>query len=276
MLAHFYKEDKFVPMCYIQPKLDGLRALFQNGNFVSRTNKIWEPQILAHIRDELRDVPEGLILDCELYAHGLKLQEINSRVNVRGKRVHPDIKDIQLHVFDTVAKTPFFDRYTSVMKYIAGKHYVRHVPTHLVQCTEQADQLYNYYRNQGYEGIMYRHPTDGYSLPWECSRKDNRCWSLMKRKGGFDLSDCQIISVEEGEGKYFNTAGFLWIRHDEVPRPFKVGSGISDLERDILWNNRDKLDGCTVDIRFDEYSSDDIPQRLRIELLHLSDELNNI
>lgn len=274
MLAHFYKPEKFTPFCWVQPKLDGIRALYQNGKFVSRTGKVWGGEILKHISDELKQcIPKGMVLDGELYCHGMQLQDINKRVAVKRGKPHPDILSIKYHVFDVVDSKPWIER-AGLFKfqYPAMLNTVL-VPTNIAPTIKDGDVLYNYYRQLGYEGIMYRHHNDGYSMPWECSRKDNRSWSLMKRKGGFDLSNCEIHEVIQGEGKYSNSAGYLIISHPDVPSRFRVGSGLSDMERDLLYQNRDKIQGCTVDIRFDEYSKDHIPLRLRVSLLHLNAEL---
>ena len=63
---------------YIQPKLDGMRCLAHikaNGQvtLVSRDGKVI--QNMDHIIRELSTIKQDIILDGELYAHGLSFQE---------------------------------------------------------------------------------------------------------------------------------------------------------------------------------------------------------
>jgi len=61
--------------CYVQPKLNGVRALYQRGQdtfwtFQSRDEKTWKTEVLAHIGNELCSLELGsVILDGELYVH---------------------------------------------------------------------------------------------------------------------------------------------------------------------------------------------------------------
>ncbi len=280
MLAFPYCYDRFDSQgMAIQPKLDGVRAMYQNGNFVSRDGKVWMKGILPHLEEELAsyNIPPNAITDGELYLHGLKLQEINARVTVNRTQRHKDVERIEYHIFDLVSPQPFLSRYVTLHTDWIGKHTqkIQKVPTHVVTTPEQADILYNEYRAKGFEGIMYRDLENGYSLPWFCSRKDNRSWSLMKRKGGFDVSGCKIIGIFHGTGKFSQTMGYVKVTHPEIKHPFDVGSGFSDFERDLLWRNRVELEEASLDVKFDEYSKDGSPLRLRATSLHLPTDLAN-
>ena len=72
MLAHDYnkrgKSAKFP--CFVQPKLDGVRAVGSNGLF-SRARKPF-----AHLTHIVNELPSGIILDGELYTNKLTFQEI--------------------------------------------------------------------------------------------------------------------------------------------------------------------------------------------------------
>ena len=72
MLAKDYKKElkKVTYPCYVQPKLDGMRALAVEEKLISRTGKLIDT--LGHIK---LDQFEDLILDGELYAHGFSFQE---------------------------------------------------------------------------------------------------------------------------------------------------------------------------------------------------------
>lgn len=280
MLAFVADEDHFEPLSYIQPKLDGLRALYQNGQFVSRDGKTWESNILSHIRNELvATIPPDLVLDGELYAHGLYLQEINARAGVKRTIPHVDEKSIHYHVFDIIADETFYTRYIQKTKSYPFQNlqYVRLVPTHIVSTWDQSTSLFAAYKAKGYEGIMYRTPHDSYALPHNCRRKDNRSWSLQKRKGTLDLI-ATIVDVCPGstDSKYAECMGELLLRHPDVHIPFKVGSGFSDAERKFYWEHRELLIGSTCHIEFDEYSKNGVPLRLRSKAVFPNTELANL
>jgi hypothetical protein len=66
------KHDIHFP-CYVQPKLNGVRCIYQGGKFISRKGK--EYTTLNHLVKELEAI--GIpIPDGEIYIHGATFQEI--------------------------------------------------------------------------------------------------------------------------------------------------------------------------------------------------------
>ena len=55
MLAHKLQDhqSKLPEKVYIQPKLNGVRALYAAGTFQSRDEILWKQPVLQHLRDEL-------------------------------------------------------------------------------------------------------------------------------------------------------------------------------------------------------------------------------
>nr|HPQ79804.1 hypothetical protein [Candidatus Dojkabacteria bacterium] len=76
MLAKDYKNEshKVVFPCYVQPKLDGMRALGgKDRDIISRKGKVIDT--MEHIQEDLNDLICVDLLDGELYAHGISFQE---------------------------------------------------------------------------------------------------------------------------------------------------------------------------------------------------------
>src|SRR5262249_36888189 len=91
--------------CYVQPKLNGVRALYQAGVFQSRDEKLWQPEVVKHLTDELGQFSQYLgnvCLDGEFYCHGMRLQEINGAIAVNRKEPCKVTPQICFHVFDVV------------------------------------------------------------------------------------------------------------------------------------------------------------------------------
>ena len=76
-----YEPHRVTYPCYVQPKLNGIRALYQNGNFQSRDQLPFPPGLLNHLSSPLQSAFDpSVILDGELYVHGWPLQRINAAV----------------------------------------------------------------------------------------------------------------------------------------------------------------------------------------------------
>ena len=86
-------EEKLVKLpCMVQPKLDGIRCLVYKKEsivFQSRQNKLFEP--FQHLLPELESIFEKhptLVLDGELYCHGLGFESVLERRSVNRKGRH--------------------------------------------------------------------------------------------------------------------------------------------------------------------------------------------
>ena len=129
MLAKDYKKEfkKVKFPCYVQPKLDGQRALGSKFTpMISRKGKVIET--MAHIQKDLNTLAStpGIYIDGELYAHGLSFQE-NMRVikKYRGE----DTEKVKFHVYDMVLDKPFIERYEMLTALVTPFENVELVPT---------------------------------------------------------------------------------------------------------------------------------------------------
>lgn len=242
MLAKTYEPRYWIPGgMFVQPKLNGIRAMYKNGVFMSRDGLAWSKDCLSHIRAALASLPSDIILDGELYVHGLSLQQINSRIAVNRTTPHDLEHTVSYNVFDQVSDMGFGIRHAELN--LLWREHVPDpsallVPTHFIHHPHHADPLFVHYKERGYEGIMYRHPLSPYSLPDICGNKENRSTYLLKRKTWQDL-DADIIEVVSGNGRLSTTCGSLSLVHNGAY--FSAGSGLTDLQRDELWRRKDDI-----------------------------------
>lgn len=294
LLAHIYEPHRVTFPCFVQPKLNGIRALYQNGSFQSRDQLPFPTGLLQHLVDPLRQVfDERIILDGELYVHGWPLQRINAAVTPVRLQPTKDTLEVEYHVFDVVDFIkPFNERMywlDSILPpngYIVGIKQVLSIGLTCANNQQQADVNYALFVEQGYEGMMYRLGDCPYTMPKQkyditvshlsgrafrqgnrtefLSDKNNRCWHLLKRKDWQD-DEFKCVNVIEGEGKYKNMLGAVecvtssYHGHGGQPPTFNVGSGFTDAEREKYWDHPELVIGKLVKVKYLVLSTDGIP-----------------
>lgn len=192
MLAQDFHEHghKIEWPCFGSCKLDGLRCLMIREEdriiFRSRGNKEY---FVPHIDAELRAImPVGAKWDGELYIHGLFLEEITSAV----KKPNENTPNLEFYIFDVVTDEPYFQR-SLQLKELAEvcdtTEHIRVVKDHLLHTQEQAKELHDHYKRQGYEGLMIRARFGLY----ESGKRSN---ALQKYKEFVD-EEFEVVAVEE-------------------------------------------------------------------------------
>jgi len=260
----------YVPGMIVQPKLNGIRMMYCNGVCWSRDQIVWFDHRLAHIKAALSSVRD-VILDGELYVHGMPLQQINSRASVNSPKIHKDEGSLEYHVFDYVSREPTLQRINSLVKFLPVSQSVKFVLSTMTFSLEQADILYKTMLADKHEGMMYRHPQSPYAIVGEHKRKDNRVAWLLKRKEWLDL-DAVIVGLSDGEGKHSDTLSTLRVKwRDKV---FEISSGLTDLERSELWQYGRRLVGCAVKIEYRELTGNGIPFHGRIVCVEIPKDLS--
>lgn len=282
LLAHVYEPKRVTYPCYVQPKLNGIRALFQGGFFQSRDEVPFTPGLLDHLAKPLLKIfgPE-IILDGELYVHGWPLQRINAAVTPVRQEPTEDTKLVEYHIFDVVDfKIEFIRRFdwqrlswqAQMMSPNTGP--IKFVQTSQVCGEGEANSLYVHWVSLGYEGMMYRLGDCPYTVPkqmagiYQCqwknipaprgyySDQDNRVWHLLKRK---DWQDAEFLCIgtTEGEGKYQGMIGALTCYVNLIEKiTFTVSGGLTDLQRQ---QPPEDFIGKTIKTKYLCLSSDGIP-----------------
>ena len=263
MLARTYGPKYASWPAFVQPKLNGIRALSQKGNWQSRDEIFWQKNLLAHLANEMEPLwSTGLIFDGELYVHGWPLQRINSAVAVKRKEPTPDTLHVQYHIFDIIdPKRLFSDRWFEVYHGILAGEFnkVQAVPTGHCTDTQMFDHYFWKYTEIGYEGIMLR-PDGPYEFGEHFSQSvqhmtERRSRFLWKHKQWED-DEFLCVGYTQGEGKADIGIGALVFRTLN-DREFSVGTGFSDEDR-ILFHRHTPL-GQKCKIRYLNLSSTGIP-----------------
>lgn len=246
----------------VQPKLNGLRCLYNKGIFQSRDEKVWHPGKVAHVIDALATIPDNWVLDGEWYCHGLSLQQINSAMSVNSQLTTEITPTIQFWVFDGFNKSnplePFYERFAKIQGLLRNlpqtADQVQLVPTYRCDIP-LAEHMFANAKRQHFEGLMYRVRESSYGHAHLCTNADNRWNCLLKRKDFLD-ANVLVLGVSRGEGKYSEAMGAL-ICEFENGRQFSVGSGFSDAER-FRYIDQPPI-GSTIRIKYEMLSDEGVP-----------------
>jgi len=290
LLAHVYEPHRVSFPCYVQPKLNGVRALYQAGHFQSRDLQPFPVGLLDHLAQPLLQLfKSDIVLDGELYVHGWPLQRILGAVTPVRQEANEDTKLVEYHVFDRVDYGQGFEKRFVEDIYIKGPicTNVFAVETQRVKDEADANYFYSAFVSLGYEGMMYRINDCPYTIPKQrkppsqkgfLSDKNNRVWHLLKRKNWQD-EEFICLGLQEGEGKYRGMVGALVCdkgpcdlyitpvgQRIEAGR-FSVSSGLSDQQRIDIWANPSLAVSHQIKVKFLTYSIDGIPQNPTIEAI---------
>ena len=282
MLAFKYQDygHKLTYPLFVQPKLNGVRALFSCGVWQSRDEKLWKAPVLKHLTDQLVGVcPPGWILDGELYVHGWSLQQINSAIAINRNEPSEKTKEVEYHIFDVIStaspEKPFSERSKNlstireVAQFRGSSNSIRVVDTTRCDSIEEAEQLYGYYRRERYEGLIYRSSEASYGFLENCTNQENRWRCLLKRKDWLD-DEFEITGFNTTEGEKGNEGFQLWCKAKNGKR-FAIGSGLSDAERRHYKASPDQLIGKLARVKYEMLSDEGIPLKPTLEAI-LNDE----
>lgn len=258
---------------YVQPKLNGVRALCNGTAFQSRDEHLWNNKVLAHLHEQIQPIFSrypNFITDGELYRHGLSLQKINQAVAVNRHEPTSVTPTIEYHIFDLLDcehgakdfsyRAEQLDAIQSIITRFQLTH-IKVVPTHLCGSMDMTEPLYKNYLKAGYEGLMYRSLGHMYGLRENCGNKENRWKCLLKRKEWLDkeflITDFKITEGKKGERGFQVTCDLLG-----TGLTFNVGSGLADDELDYYIENSPI--GQWAKVKFESFSDDGVPKQSTI------------
>ena len=261
MLAHKLKEGKYEFPGYSQPKLDGIRcrAYRDKGRIVlmSRGNKEFE--YMDHIKKSIEPVlPDNTVYDGELYVHGVPFNTLSSWI--RGDHRADNVR-VQYHIYDMpviygARCIPQFERTSHLMKTVGG-HVAQYggndivvVETKRILKYETLMSVHEYYREQGYEGSMFRAKNGLYEF-------GERSWNLLKIKNFVD-DEFRVISISDGRGKFEGQAVFTCItREGDL---FDCVIKGTEQERAQYYRDRDQYIDGMLTVKYQDLSEKGIPR----------------
>ncbi len=268
MLAHDGAKHpkKIAGECYVEYKYDGVRviAIVQNGSATlhSRNGKLLEN--FPHIEEALSKPEfEGLVFDGEVMSEDFQtlMKQVHRKENAQTEDSYLAVFDmLTLEEFDAggtelnavqrrqriVNLSKVFDRDTfeNVMD-----NRIRLVDATLIDMDSEEGQVKFQQMNkraldEGYEGLMIKPIKEGY----KCKR--SHAWLKIKP---FIEVTLKVVELEEGTGKNEGLLGALVVEGEDDGKFFRlnVGSGLTDENREQIWENQDKVIGQLVEIRAD-------------------------
>lgn len=281
MLAKNYDPRYHKTDYFLQPKLDGHRAIWTGKDFISRQGKpIYSVMdITAHLFEYFHDYT----LDGELFSKTMTFQELTSylRRSVNIKDI--ENTDIYYCVYDSPMHIgPYHKRFEEIKTKIEGLQgqaakRIQLIPNIRFQDSEVNIEKLNIF-GQDYEGTMYR---DAHSL-YEFGKRSS---GLLKIKSFHD-TEVTIVGTEPlyahekifpvpanspgakqwADGTWYkngaetkqDTLGALICKFEK--EEVKVGTGFSEEDRAKLWKNRKKLIGKKATIKYQETSDGGVPR----------------
>ena len=268
MLAKVYTPGKTLlrwPVA-VQPKYDGVRALWDGERVRSRSGKdtlVVPGEIMEVLQQDFR----GIALDGELYAHGVGFEAVVSAARGGGAGASM----LQYVVFDRPTSEGFEDRVTHLQEMLldvgwANGHDVQKyervvlAPWVLVERQRELDGWMEQWTGNGYEGVMIRELGKGY--------EERRTSQLLKWKRTL-TAKATVTAIEPGKGKHAGRMGALWVCGEGASWTCKIGTGFSNVERErgvAEWL------GATVTVAFQEFSAYGVPRFPRYAGLAESDK----
>ena len=241
MLAKDYKKEakKVKFPCYVQPKLDGMRSLYDEG-FISRTGKAVDT--LGHI--VIPDT-QGLVLDGELYAHGISFQE---NMKLIKKYRKGQTEQVKYHVYDLIMDAPFSERYLALAKLVGELEHVELVHCQRIHSEQELITVHQQYLSLGYEGTMIRHSEEGYQV-------NKRSSQLLKYKDFLDET-YKVIDVIPSESRPEQGIVVCTSKYGS----FSCGMKFPHEAREEILRNKHMYIGQTAEIRFFEYTDGGLPR----------------
>lgn len=255
MLAHElskYEKLLFTVPTFIQPKLDGIRCILEDGKLTTRNGK---PIVACnHLA-----IPY-YTLDGELYNHDLK-NDFNKIVSLV-KKTKPTTEEeieaaekVQYWVYDFPPIEKPFSLRLKALKYRFEKggfpESFKLVPTYHVKNQEDIEKYHEQFLSEGYEGSILRLDLGNY--------ENKRSKQLLKKKDFVD-EEFKIVGAEEGEGGRAGTIGFFIMKHDKEDKTFKSNvKGDFDYLKEV-WKDHKKYIGTMATVKYFNRTPDDIPR----------------
>jgi len=263
MLAHKYdgsKKNKIQLPADVQPKLDGVRCLaVREGKSINLISRSGKPYNVPHIAASLDYwLPNGTMLDGELYIHGESCQRITSLVksaDQSGKSYKPESLQLSYYIYDV----PVVDGNDSLTWEERSKRlhdlrtgYNIEVVIHReVKNDKEIWDAHGAYIQDGYEGAILRGRNGLYLWGYRSS-------DLLKVKS-FQDAEFRVMDARDGKGKMEGCV--VWIcKNDLTDATFECTMKVTMNERARMYSERKHYIGRQLTVRFFDRTDDSLPR----------------
>ena len=198
-----YEKLLFTVPTFVQPKLDGVRCILDQGDLVTRAGK---PIVSCpHLAKDY------YLIDGELYNHDLK-KDFNKIISLvrKTKPTQEDLEESRQMIEYWVYDYPhynmlvFSERYKMLQSlFNMFPNTFKLVPMYPVTSREELEQYHIKFLEEGYEGTMVRMDIGGY--------ENKRSKQLLKYKN-FQDAEFLILDVKTGTGNRANVANVLTVQ----------------------------------------------------------------
>lgn len=245
MLAQSYKKGKTKFPIYGQPKLNGVRclAILTEQGQVTLLSRSGKQYIVDHIIEAFGILPaQDIILDGELYCHGMELNRIVAAV----KKPNEDTPRLEYHVYDIVDSTSIQKYRTSnLITLIGSEEIIVNLGTLTIRNDEEVKNYHDMYIAQGYEGLILRDIEGKYEI-------GVRSKNLLKVKE-FKDEEFVILGAELGTRGTEDMVFVLKCRDGEDSintNTFKAKPIGNRKQKEEYWNNIQSLVGKEGTVRY--------------------------
>ncbi len=261
MLAQEYKKHakKLQFPCYIQPKLDGYRMIYngETKRMTTRTGKEYNILKMTELGKSLLKC--DLCLDGELYVHDKSFAFEKYGVLRKQKDLIKaeldNLNKIEYHVYDLVdTSLTYAERLQKLQEVstlcIPG---VKIVKTYECQNGDDINRLHQEFIKEGYEGSMVRNKNGMYQCKY-------RSYDLLKYKD-FDDGEYKIVGfTAEKDVMGGNEDLVVWVCTTDAGQQFNVQSKGTKTERAQLFKEANKYIGQRLWVQHFGLTNDGIPR----------------
>lgn len=236
----------------IEPKYDGLRCIAEvaDGRVTLLSRNGLEFTSSDHLKPQLLALAKGenFFFDGELISGNFN----SSSSAVRRKEQQND--STSFFIFDVLTPeewrhpvTPHYARRNKLEILFEGQSFthLRPTPIYPVETENDVMKRYNQFRDMGYEGGMVKNTRGLYRFG---KHKD---WMKLKAVEDVDLAVLELI---QGEGKYYGMLGAVVVNFRG--KRVNVGSGFSDEERRLYWDQPELIKRKVIEIQYHEITPD--------------------
>lgn len=209
----------------------------------------------THLRNELYDYLKNnpdIILDGELYVHGVSLQQISGIARL--KTWENRCEKLEYHIYDICdASKPFVDRMEileELKEVFKDSNKIFILDHYKTNSWDEVKRLHDKFVKEGYEGIVCRKPDKVYGF-------GKRGSDMIKVKEYLEDS-FKIIDYVDG---LRGTEDFCFIMETIEGKTFKAKPTGSRKIKEEYIENIDSIIGLKGDVKFFEWSDDNIPMQ---------------